>query len=208
MRDWQEWHRSYEDPSSSLARRLTVVRGHVAEALAAPRQSPIRILSLCSGDGRDLLPVLARSTHPTHTALLIEQDPTLAETARQTAADLNLDCVTVITADAGDPARFAGAPPVDLLLLCGIFGNISELDIRTVVTATPALLSDGGTVIWTRGSADPDLRPTIRRWFTQAGLREVAFDSEPAGFGVGVAIKPAGARTESRLPPRLFRFIR
>jgi len=208
MRDWHEWYRTYDDPSSSLARRLTVVRGRVAEALAAPPRTPFRILSLCAGDGRDLLPVLARSAHPTDAALLVEQDPTLAATARRAAAERGLDGVAVVTGDAGDPASFGDAAPVDLLLLCGIFGNISEADIRTTVAATPALLRDGGTVIWTRGSMAPDLRPSIRGWFTEAGLHEVAFDSEPEGFGVGVARKSAGAGAESRVPPRLFQFIR
>jgi hypothetical protein len=208
VRDWQQWHRDYEDPSTSLSRRLTVVRRHVFDALSTPREAPIRVLSLCAGDGRDLLPVLADSTAPTEFTVLVEKDPVLAETARRTAADAQLEGVTVITGDAGDPAQFATAHPVDLLLLCGIFGNISEQDIRTTVAATPALLRDAGTVIWTRGSRDPDLRLSIRRWFEQAGLHETAFDSEPTGFGVGVGVKPPGVGAEASIPDKLFRFIR
>ena len=43
-------------------------------------------------------------------------------------------------ADAGDTSAFADELPVDLLLLCGIFGNISEADIRATVSAVPAML--------------------------------------------------------------------
>lgn len=53
--------------------------------------------------------------------------------------------------------------PVDLLMLCGIFGNVSEQGIKATVSGTPALLRDGGAVIWTRGATDPDLRPAIRQ---------------------------------------------
>jgi hypothetical protein len=208
MRDYRKWHREYEDPSSSLSRRLTVVRGRILDALNAPREAPIRVLSLCAGDGRDLLPVLADGTPSTEFAVLVEKDPVLADVARRAARNLQLGGVRVITGDAGDPAQFATAYPVDLLLLCGIFGNVSEQDIKTTVAATPALLRDRGTVIWTRGSIDPDLRPSIRRWFGDAGLQEIAFDSEPTGYGVGVAVKPPGVSTEVSIPNQLFRFIR
>ena len=207
MRDWQQWHRSYDDPSSTLSRRLTVVRRRVSGVLDAPRSTPIRVLSLCAGDGRDLLPVLARSPTATDFVVLVERDPDLARSARGAASELQLDGVTVVTGDAGDPARFAAAYPVDLLLLCGIFGNISETDIQSTVAATPALLRDEGTVIWTRGSTEPDLRPQIRRWFTDAGLREVAFESEPLGYGVGIDVRPAGVEARALTTDPLFRFI-
>lgn len=208
MRNWQQWHRSYEDPSSSLSRRLAVVRRHVFDVLQGPHDAPLRVLSLCAGDGRDLLPALTASTLVMDFAVLVEKDPMLAETARQSAAAQQLGWVTVITGDAGDPAQFSSAYPVDLLLLCGIFGNVSDHDIKTTVAATPALLRDDGAVIWTRGSTEPDLRPAIRRWFQEAGLQEVAFDSEPAGFGVGVGVRPAGVKASSSVSNPLFRFIR
>ena len=114
--------------------------------------------------------------------------------------------MTVVTGDAGETESFAFALPVDLLPLCGIFGNVSEEDVALTVAATPAMLRSGGTVISTRGSAPPDLRPTIRRWFVDAGLRDTAFDSEPNGFGVGVATKSQRSTSVSPLPTRLFTF--
>jgi len=207
--DWHKWHTRYDDPESSLARRLEVVRTRVSEALSAPSTAgPARVLSLCSGDGRDLLPVLARSEAEVASALFVEQDARLAQTARATAAELGLDQVTVLVADAGETERIKSAVPVDLLLLCGIFGNIPVADIARTVAASPAMLRPGGTVIWTRGGTEPDLRPAIRRWFVESGLRETAFDSEPGGFGVGVATKPSQTSKRQPLPGRLFTFIR
>jgi putative methyltransferase len=105
--NWRTWHAHYEEPESSLARRLAIVRHRVAETLAEqPREAPIRILSLCSGDGRDLLPQLASCRrHAAHT-VLVEQDQTLAHDARTTADRLGLAQVKVITGDAGDTAAF------------------------------------------------------------------------------------------------------
>ncbi len=169
----------------------------------------MRLLSLCSGDGRDVLPELARSGRETAPTLLVEQDETLADDARATADRLRLTQVTVIAGDAGDMTTFASVLPVDLLMLCGIFGNLAERDVAATIEATPSMLRPGGTVIWTRGSRQPDLRPVIRQWFVDAGFRETAFDSEPHGFGVGVAQlvqPPAGA--DRPLPRRLFTFLR
>src|SRR5699024_7121312 len=93
-KDWQRWHRDYETPGSSLARRLVVVRRDLDRALhEAPRDpdGSRRLISLCAGDGRDVLPVLA--AHPAGRdvrALLIELDPDLSAAARATAAGLGL----------------------------------------------------------------------------------------------------------------------
>jgi hypothetical protein len=88
----------------------------------------MRILSLCSGDGRDLISILARGERNMAHAILVEQDATLAQEGRATALKLGVDHVTAVTGDAGETESFAFALPVDLLLLCGIFGNVSEED--------------------------------------------------------------------------------
>jgi hypothetical protein len=206
-RDWVAWHDAYSDRTSSLARRLVVVRQRIGEALDACSDDPVRILDLCAGDGRDLLPELAARPERRVRAVLVELDGQLAAAARATAS--TLAGVEVRQDDAGDAASFAGAVPVDLLLLCGIFGNISTVDIQTTIQYIPSMLAPGGTVIWTRGwFASDDLRPTIRRWFTEAGLREVSFDGDPDRFGVGVAQlveRPHRSGPRSR---RLFTFVR
>jgi hypothetical protein len=207
-RDWEEWYEAYADPDSVLSRRLAVVRTRIGECLdAASGAVPIRILSLCAGEGRDLLPELAARPALRTTSTLVELHPRLVATASQAASDL--DGVEVRQGDAGDVAMFADVVPVDLLLLCGIFGNISNADIQFTVSAVPSLLNAGGTVIWTRGRFDDeDLRPVIRRWFTEEGLDEVAFDGDPERFGVGVARAPADRQAAPLTATRLFTFAR
>ncbi len=167
------------------------------------------ILSLCSGDGRDLLPELAVAAG-TFPAMLVENDEVLAAAAKARASALGLHDVTVMVGDAGEVQTFAARLPVDLLLLCGVFGNISTGDVQVTVAAAPGMLKPGGTLIWTRGAGrDTNLRPVIRALFEECGLEEVAFDSEPGGYGVGVNRLGAGkaAWNKDNLPATLFRFV-
>jgi len=203
---WLDWHRDYADPSSSLSRRRRVVQDYLRRILAefGPAGSePIRLLSLCAGDGGDVLEVLASA--PAVRALLVELDPELAERARR--ADLSN--VQVLTADAGRTVNYADWLPVDVLLACGVFGNIGEADVRRTVGALPALLRPGGRVIWTRGRGadDTDASQPIRRLFADSGFVEVDFTApDDARFRVGLhrLDRPPAALAE--LPAQLFRF--
>jgi len=207
-RDWHEWHRAYDDPASSIALRLVAVRAALRDLLEAA-DGPVRLLSLCAGDGRDTLPVVAASEVAV-SGVLVELDPALAGAARA-AAPAGID---VRTADAGTTASYADAAPVDVLLECGIFGNVTDADIERTVAATPSLLASGGHVIWTRGNNvthdptayDGDPAEMVRRLYLGAGFEEVAFVSDPSGFRVGVHRWPGpdGVPDPDR---RLFDFV-
>lgn len=213
-RDWARWHDDYDDPSSPLSLRLAIVRAHLAEAITAAPPGPVRLLSLCAGQGHDVLGVLP--AHPRRddvTAVLIELDPRNARLAAARAAADGLAAVDVREADAGVIAGYADALPADVLLLCGIFGNVSDEDVRRTVAAAPELCAPGGTVIWTRHRRPPDLTALIREWFAAAGFAEVAFEAPETGstlIGVGVHRRPAAAvaRALTVSPPgtRLFTF--
>jgi hypothetical protein len=176
--DWVAWHRAYDDPTTSLSRRLERVRWHLARALDQAPPGPVRLVSLCAGQGLDVLRVLPR--HPRRddvSALLVETDPLNAGLARLGAASAGLDGVRVRQADAGMVASFVDALPADVLLLCGIFGNVSAADIRRTVDAAPSLCADGATVIWTRHRRPPDITVQVRGWFAANGFDEVAFEA-------------------------------
>ncbi len=205
--DWVAWHAGYGDPASRLARRLPVVQRHIRRFLDERRDGDVRVVSLCSGSGSDLLPVLA--SHPARVrARLVELDPTLAQHARDTARALGLDGVEVVTGDASTTDAVRGWAPADLVLACGIFGNISDADVERTVRALPQLCSPRGAVVWTRHRRAPDLTPAIRAWFADEGFVERAFDSGGAGsYGVG---SHELARAPAPLQPglRLFTFVR
>lgn len=178
MRDWVAWHELYDDPSSVLSARLRLVQAQLADALDRAPAGPVRLLSLCAGQGRDVTGVLP--THPRRddvSAVLIEANAENAETARRNAAAAGLPQVEVRQADASRPSGYADVLPADVLLLCGIFGNVSDADIQRTIAAAPALSAPGATVIWTRHRRPPDLTPQLRAWFREAGFAEVSFSS-------------------------------
>jgi hypothetical protein len=195
-RDWKTWHTAYDEPGSPLAQRLAAVQDRVRIALDTAAPGPIRVLSLCAGEGRDLLPVLA--THPRRadvTARLVEFDPAIAEIARTSAAAAGLSAVDVVTGDAALTDHYRELAPAQLVLLCGIFGNIPESDIRFTVQHAAMLTARGGTVLWTRHRREPDLTGTIAGWFAEAGFTEIWRSG--AGLPTDVGI---GAQRQDREP--------
>ncbi|GGL07183.1 hypothetical protein GCM10012284_46740 [Mangrovihabitans endophyticus] len=213
VKDWVRWHQDYETPDSSLSRRLVVVQEFLVRALTEAPAEPggqRRLISLCAGDGRDVLPVLARhDSGRTVRAVLAELDPALAERARTTAGELNLPHVDVRTGDAGLIDTYLDAVPAHLVMTCGVFGNIGDEDARRTIAALPDLLVAGGIVIWTRGrgngSADPSSR--VRAHFAENGFKELAFTQPTdARFRVGMN-RLVGDSSSARQPPRrLFAF--
>jgi hypothetical protein len=89
---------------------------------------------------------------------MVESDARNAGLARRGAERDGLSQVEVRGADASLVASFADTLPADVLLLCGIFGNISDGDIERTVAAAPALCGAGATVIWTRHGGHPTSR--------------------------------------------------
>jgi hypothetical protein len=205
--DWHAWHRDYKDSNSSLSRRLAVVQDRLSDLLSG-RAPVAKVLSLCAGDGRDILPVVARlPSDQRPEVLLVELDSELASAAEERAARLGV-AATVVRGDAGSAAIWQDFLPVDVLLLCGILGNISQEDIRVTIEAARAMVVAGGAVIWTRGYfTGKDLRLQVRRWFSDAGFKELAFDAEPTGYGVGTNRLRSTAPIAD-IPARLFSFVR
>lgn len=181
--DWHEWHQAYDHEGSPLARRLAVVQQCIAAALDAAPPGPIRIVSMCAGEGRDLLGVLEH--HPRRADVrgrLVELDPALASTARSRAPA----GVEVLCADAGTTSSYDGAVPADLVLVCGVFGNVTDVDMLSMIDLLPTLCAPNATVIWTRHRRPPDATPGVRRRFAESGFEEVSFHApEGSMFGVG-----------------------
>ena len=201
MQDWVAWHQAYEDPSSSLSARLRRVRFHLSQAIGRAPAGPLRLVSLCAGQGHDVIGTLP--AHPRRDdvqAVLVESDARNASAARLAAARAGLSQVEVRQADASMAASFADALPAGVLLLCGIFGNISDRDIQHTIEVAPALCSAGATVIWTRHRRPPDLTPRIRAWFASSGFEEIAFDALGTSTLTGVGACRLQRAPAARLP--------
>jgi hypothetical protein len=209
VKDWVAWHAAYEDPSSALSVRLRWVQSHLFDAIDRAPAGRVRLVSLCAGQGHDVIGVLP--DHPRRDdvcAVLVESNAQNVAVARQAAADHRLARVEVRQADASLVAGFGDVLPADVLLLCGIFGNVSDRDIRHTVHAAPALCRAGATVIWTRHRRPPDLTPQIRTWFAETGFEEIAFDALATSVSTSVGVhRFIGAPAAEPPSDRLFTFL-
>ncbi|WP_329167264.1 class I SAM-dependent methyltransferase (plasmid) [Streptomyces sp. NBC_01717] len=122
-----------------MARRLRTVQSQTRAALDDAPAGPLKVISLCAGDGRDLLHVL--SDHPRRHEVrvrLVELDARNTAAALETARLAKLDQVEVVTGDASLIDQYRGMSPADLVLVCGVFGNITDSDIEHTIGACQA----------------------------------------------------------------------
>lgn len=207
--DWQAWHGAYADERSPLSRRLRIIQHEIMAWLDRRPGERLAVVSLCAGQGHDQLEVLgAREDAPRVRATLLESDERNIAFARAAADAAGAHDVTVISADAGQLASYVEVVPADLLLVAGVFGNISDADVMRTIRALPRLCAGRATVIWTRTRRSPDLTPSIREWFGSAGFAEVAFHApNDVLFAVGVN-QLITAPQPLTGPDELFRFVR
>ncbi len=195
QRDWYDWHAFYDDPDSGLSRRLSWVQDQIRAALDAAPPGPIRAISLCAGQGLDLIGVLA--DHPRAadvTARLVELDPRNTEVAARLVAEAGLTQVEIVTGDASLTSQYADLGPADLVLACGLFGNMTDAHVEATIGYCAQLCAENGTVIWTRARWAPDLVPQICAWFEAARLR--------AGLAVSPELHPVHRRAPPHRPAR------
>ena len=210
VRDYEAWHRQYDDPASALAQRLAIVQRRLAERLSAAPSGSIRVISMCAGQGRDVFGVLPE--HPRRsdvTAVLAELDHRNVDVARATAAETGLTQIEVLEGDAAVSDIYAPFAPADIVLACGIFGNISDQDLERTVRNLSMLCQTGASVIWTRHRNEPDLTPRIRNWFAESDFEELSFDAidNESKSGVGT-VRLTGAPLPFQPGFRFFTFTR
>lgn len=185
-RDWHAWHDDYDRPTSALSRRLADVQAQLCAALDQAPPGRLRAVSLCAGQGRDLIGVLA--SHPRGRdvrARLVEWDPRNAMAAQQAAKQAELSDVEVVVGDAAETDNYRHAVPADLVLACGVFGNLTEADVAATIDYLPALCLPGGSVVWTRHRSVPDVVPDICGWLADHGFRQQWLSDAAERHGVG-----------------------
>ncbi|MCW1823335.1 MULTISPECIES: class I SAM-dependent methyltransferase [Mycolicibacterium] len=186
MVDWHSWHEDYDRPDSALAHRLRAVQTLIKQALDEAPAGPLRVISLCAGQGRDLIEVLAE--HPRRgdvRARLVELDPRNAAVAAGAVHRHGLTGVEVVTGDASLIDHYEDLVPADIVVACGIFGNITDEDIERSIRFLPQLTKSGGTVLWTRGRTVPDRVPLILNWFDDQQFELIWVSPPDVSYGVG-----------------------
>jgi hypothetical protein len=209
VRDYRAWHDAYDRPGSPLHLRLLVVHDLIAAALDDLPPGRIRFVSMCAGQGRDVLTVARRHRRGGDlTGRLVELDPANVAAARASIAAGGLAGIEVVEGDAGRSDAYLGAAPADLVLACGVFGNIADADIRATARFLPALCAPGAWVLWTRGPREDGVIECIQGWFADAGFEPMALVvPEGIHFGVG-ACRFTGTTAPLVAGRRLFTFTR
>ena len=120
----------YDDPTSNLSRWLDEVVNAIRSALDSASPGAIRLISLCSGDARDITRALG--DHPRRADIVgcvVEFDRHLDSAARMNLSAIQ-SSVTARCGDASGPSLVSDMLPADLLLLVGMFGNVSDTDVH------------------------------------------------------------------------------
>ena len=149
--DWNAWHHKY-NTDTELNARLSQVKICIDEALRALPPGKVNVISLCSGDGRDLIELL-----PTHarradvSGWLLECHESLVETAQQAIHQQGLKTTLhACVADATDARSYATIPPAHLIILAGVFGSVETDEIPRLLRNLQILCAPAAYVVWTQ----------------------------------------------------------
>jgi hypothetical protein len=189
-KDWLEWHDLYKT-EAKLQQRLQIVREYISYSLDGSPPGMIRVVSVCAGDGRDLLGTLenhprAKDVH----ARLVELNPQLVEHGRATIESLGLTKqIEFINGDATIASNYVGAVPADIVIVCGVFGNLAdEIELNRLLENLSFLSKKGAFVLWTRGHSNGiPYSESVRKFLGESGFEEVNFKLTATGdMGVGI----------------------
>ncbi|MCI3272088.1 class I SAM-dependent methyltransferase [Streptomyces cylindrosporus] len=205
--DWHAWHDTYTRADSPLLQRLAAVQNRVRDALDTAPPGPLTAISICAGQGHDLIGALTE--HPRRhdvRARLVELDERNVAEARRAAEAAGLPGIEVVAGDASSTDHYAELAPADLVLICGVLGNITDADVERLLDQCTRLCRTGGTVVWTRNRKDPDLVPQVCSWLEERGFERLWL-SEPA-VKQAVGAHRFGVRPRPLVPgQRMFDFV-
>ncbi len=188
--DWNAWYQQY-DSFPSLQARLRIVCEQIVATLNDCPPGPIQIVSVCAGDGRDVIGAV--QSHPRRNdvvAWLLDNHAESIARGKAAAEQAGLERqLRFIEADATLAGSYASAVPADLVLLSGFLGHLRHNDVPRLIESLPMLCRTGGWVVWSRHLVMHKGReqvPVIRELFRRTRFEEVHFETTaPDAFAVG-----------------------
>jgi 2-polyprenyl-3-methyl-5-hydroxy-6-metoxy-1,4-benzoquinol methylase len=146
---WYDWHiEKHSDPNSYTSQRMTDI-GLVIEEYLKDTVHRSNIVSVCAGQGLDLIPILRQYPN--------SADAYLIDIEQQNIDHINkistgLEGIHTYAADATVSNTYINnkIPRANLLLVCGVFAHLTSEDQSIFIQNMRSLLKPGGYVIWTR----------------------------------------------------------
>lgn len=191
--DWVQFQNGY-DLWPPLQSRLEIVRSQLASTLSASPAGPIRLISVCAGDGRDVIGALANhSRRDDVSATLIENNAELVARGEVAVAHLDLSShIHFLCADATLSDTYLTIAPAEVVVLAGVLGNVRPAVEPQLIDSLRSLCRRGGSVIWTRGVGNQEgmqAAERIRQYFADVGFRELVLThTTPHGFVIGTHV--------------------
>ena len=207
---WNSWpDEAYRQ--NRYHQRLLTVQAHLTECLDVVAHGPVQILSICAGDGRDVVNVVG--SHPRRTdvsASLVELDGHSVAAGISQAAQAGLSsAIHFLNADATVFQTYASLPPADIVLLCGVWGHVPADERLPLVRGVASLCKPGGKVIWTRGVSQGLIRfDEIRSVFARAAWEMVRVSITSDKKWAVATCRYCGLSSELPATGRLFHFRR
>ena len=172
--EWGDWHDAYEDPSSELVGRMMAVRRHVAAIVSEAPAGPVIVVSICGGQGRELIGAL--EDHPRKADVrgrLVELDADNAAFASRWAAEAGVTGLEIVNGDASVGVSYEGLAPVDVVVISGVFGHLSSPDRECLIDFTRRLCHTGSGIVWTSHRSHDGPAEWLRRAFVERRFEEL-----------------------------------
>jgi hypothetical protein len=177
---WNAWYKHYHT-SPNLQTRLRIVRRQIRAAVHERPAGPVRLLSICAGDGRDVITALA--DHPRRDdvqATLLDTHRDAIERGQATVARIGMEKqIRFRAADATKAVSYQGIVPADVVLVSGVLGHLLPDSVTTLIRSLPGLCRPGGELVWNRHltiSNGCRMVPEIRRLLGKHGFQELHFE--------------------------------
>jgi hypothetical protein len=202
--DWHRWHEGYQE-SGQLQDRLRIVQHQLSVALGLAPPGPVQVVSVCAGQGHDVVGAVAESDRRRDVrARLVELDGRNADEARRRIGNAGLEGIEVWQGDAGTTDAYDGAVPAHIVVVCGVFGSLTDDHVDSTVAALPQLCAERAQVIWTAHRATPGLFDRAYAAFHRHGFAAAWTDpADPSGVARHQLVTQP---RDLELGQRIFRF--
>jgi hypothetical protein len=138
---------------------------------------------------------------------LVELDAENAAFARAWAQKAQLGNLEVVTGDASIADSYAGLPAVDLVVISGVFGHLSDADRVRTINFLRQICRNGGHAVWTFFRMGEDQSDKLRGHFREQMFDEESFETLSGKFAFTIGRnRYAGAPTPFEPHAKIFTF--